>query len=350
MATLSVSHDTSDFEVAAVLDETGQLTDVCARKAYHLLDRQGFVILTGLLSPREATEGLRIVCDTIDDPKRERGSFASNVDIEYGRRDFCPLPANDDVMSFAAKLCRRAGKVLTGFCSRTRPVVEISTLTSYRGSSHQYVHRDPYGIICMFAAVDDISPAQGGTVFVPGTQSENQEAFDNADRSGSPATLFQTRCNMRILRHNLTSLWRMRHDERLGMKAKEFRDRVFSRRYDNHQPNLLRFFTGKNPVFDLSRLRPSALWSLFRQRNRLNETFRLVQAAPKKGAVILYRSDMLHAGPDNKSDRPRLFFSMSILRDDVSTDVPEEGYSPHSSLVQKPTTLGDLLDRGSAPT
>ena len=56
MATLSVSHDTSDFEVAAVLDETGQLTDICARKAYHLLDRQGFVILTGLLSPREAKE------------------------------------------------------------------------------------------------------------------------------------------------------------------------------------------------------------------------------------------------------------------------------------------------------
>ena len=56
MATLSVSHDTSDFEVAAVLDETGQLTDVCASKAYRLLDRPGFVILTGLLSAREAKE------------------------------------------------------------------------------------------------------------------------------------------------------------------------------------------------------------------------------------------------------------------------------------------------------
>ncbi|MEQ1807663.1 MAG: hypothetical protein ABL900_19965 [Burkholderiaceae bacterium] len=125
---------------------------------------------------------------------------------------------------------------------------------------------------------------------------------------------------------------------------REFLDRTFSRKRDDHQPNMLRFLLGKSGVFKISMLDPLTLLRLWRERRMLDCTFRLVQATPKKGTVILYRSDMLHAGPDNRARKPRYFFSLSIARDAMHPKLRSEGYSPHSTLLAEPKTLGDLLD------
>ena len=47
--------------------------------------------------------------------------------------------------------------------------------------------------------------------------------------------------------------------------------------------------------------------------------------------VILYRSDLLHAGPDNRSPYPRRFFGMSIARDIIEPKYWHDGYfaAPH---------------------
>ena len=68
-----------------------------------------------------------------------------------------------------------------------------------------------------------------------------------------------------------------------------------------------------------------------------------MQTAPARGTVILYRSDMLHAGPDNRTDNPRYFFGMSIARDVVFEEQWREGYSSHESLLDNPQNYGDLL-------
>lgn len=186
MGQLDVSYDTREFEVAAELDQSGRLTPACARQVCKILDEQGFVVIPNLMSEEEAAEGLRLVHDAIDDANREIGAFASQTDIQYRRRDFCPLPSTKPVLTYAAMLCQRLQQVLVEYCGRTRQVLEISTLTSYLGSSHQYIHRDPDGVLCMFAAVDDVSPEQGGTVFVPGTHT-----YSGADmKHGGKAILF----------------------------------------------------------------------------------------------------------------------------------------------------------------
>lgn len=110
--------------------------------------------------------------------------------------------------------------------------------------------------------------------------------------------LYQTLSNFRILRYNLTNLWHMRKVVKPPILRQEFIERVFSRCFDNHQPNLARFILGKNAVFSLNFL---DIFNLFRNWQATNETFRLVKTSPEKGTVILYRSDMLHAGPDNQS-------------------------------------------------
>ena len=46
----------------------------------------------------------------------------------------------------------------------------------------------------------------------------------------------------------------------------EFRDRVFSRLWDQHQPNILRFLLGKNSQFSLRHCSPGTLWRLRRER------------------------------------------------------------------------------------
>lgn len=68
-----------------------------------------------------------------------------------------------------------------------------------------------------------------------------------------------------------------------------------------------------------------------------------MQAAPRKGTVILYRSDLLHTDPDNRTARPRRFFGMSIARDMNAPKYWHGGYLPQPSLLDHPLTFGDLL-------
>lgn len=344
MKELTVSSDTSAFEVPAVLDGQGRLSDDCVRQARTMMDRHGLVILTNLLSDEEADVGRELIRQTIDDPDRNRGAFASETDNRYARRDFCSLPSTPAVTGFAAGLCQRLEGVISEYCGRSRPLLEVTTLTSYLGSSHQYVHRDPAGVISLFAAVEDVSEQQGGTVFVPGTHMYGGAESRHGGSAYALMELFRTACNYRILRHNLKKLWAMRRGEAAPLAPGEFMDRVFSTRWDQHQPNLLRFVLGKNSQFSLAMLGPGVLWRLYRHRDALNGLFRLVQTAPRKGTVILYRSDLLHAGPDNRSPHPRRFFSMSIARDMVEPKFWQDGYSPHATLTAHPMSYGDLLD------
>jgi ectoine hydroxylase-related dioxygenase (phytanoyl-CoA dioxygenase family) len=349
MNELEVSNDTSAFEVPAVLNEDGKLTSDCVRQARAMMDDHGFVILTDLLSDEEADAGLELMRQTIDDPDRNRGAFASETDNRYRRRDFCSLPSTPDVTGFAAALCQRLEGVISEYCGRSRPLLEVTTLTSYLGSSHQYVHRDPAGVLSLFAAVEDVSEQQGGTVFAPGTQLYGGADSKHGGNARALMELFQIRCNYRIFRHNLKKLWRMRKDAKATLAPGEFVDRVFSSKWDQHQPNLMRFLIGKNSQFSIHMLSPARLWKLHRYRDTLNALFFLVQTTPRKGTTILYRSDLLHAGPDNRSPQPRRLFSMSIARDIVEPKFWHDGYSPHPTLIAQPLCLGDLLDRPLTP-
>lgn len=344
MNELKVSNDTSAFEVPAVLDQDGKLTAECVRRALTNIDTYGLVVLTGLLSDAEADIGLALMRQTIEDPDRSRCSFASETDNRYLRRDFCSLPSSPPVISYAAMLCQRLEGVFSEYCGRTRPLLEIITLTSYLGSSHQYVHRDPIGVISLLAAVEDVSEQQGGTVFIPGTHIYGGAENGHGGAAFGLMELYRTGTNLRILRHNLAKLWGMRKSRIAPLAPGEFRDRVFSTNWDQHQPNLLRFILGKNLQFSLKMLGPRTLWKLYRQREQLARMFSLVQTAPRKGTAILYRSDLLHAGPDNRSPQPRRFFGLSIARDIVDHKFWHDGYSPHSGLTANPMTLGDLLD------
>jgi ectoine hydroxylase-related dioxygenase (phytanoyl-CoA dioxygenase family) len=343
MNELEVSNDTSAFEVAAVLDARGRLTDPCVARALAMMDTHGLVVLTNLLSDAEADVGLELMRQTIDDPERARCAFASETDNRYRRRDFCSLPSTPAVTGFAATLAQRLESVLTEYCGRSRPVLEVATFTSYLGSSHQYIHRDPGGVISMFAAVEDVSEQQGGTVFVPGTHGYGGSDYRHGGQANALMDLFRTACNWRILMHNLKKVVRMRTSTAAPLAPGEFRDRVFSTNWDQHQPNLLRFMLGKNSQFSIRNLGPRTVWKLYRQRSALSALFTLVQAAPRKGTVIVYRSDLLHAGPDNRSGQPRRFFGMSIARDVIDSKYWHDGYSPHPTLTEHPLSLGDLL-------
>ncbi|MFN3819990.1 hypothetical protein [Blastomonas sp.] len=344
MNKLEVSSDTSAFEVPAVLDHNGRLTDHCVQQALAMMDTHGLVILTNLLSDDEADAGLQLIRQTIDDPDRNQCTFASETDNRYKRRDFCSLPSTPPVTDFAASLCQRLEGVLTEYCGRTRPLLEVITLTSYLGSSHQYIHRDPSGVISLLAAVENVSEQQGGTVFIPGTHLYAGAESKQGGQVHALMELFRLQCNCRILLHNLQKLWSMRQADRGSLAPGEFLDRVFSTKWDQHQPNLLRFLLGKNSQFSLRSLGPRTLWKLYRDREALKHRFRLVQTAPRKGTVILYRSDLLHAGPDNRSPHPRRFFGMSIARDIIEPKYWHDGYSPHPTLMAHPMSLGDLLD------
>ncbi len=344
MNEFKVSSDTSLFEVPAVLDEKGRLAGDCVRQARTMMDTHGLVVLTNLLSDAEADLGLELISQTIDDPDRSRCSFASETDNRYVRRDFCSLPSSPAVTSFAAALGQRLEGVLSEYCGRSRPLLEVITLTSYLGSSHQYIHRDPAGVISLLAAVEDVSEEQGGTVFVPGTHKYGGAENRHGGKAHALMELFRIRCNYRIFRHNLKKLWRMRKGEGAPLAPGEFGDRVFSSKWDQHQPNLMRFALGKNSQFSLRMLGPRNLWKLYRHRDALGDLFHLVQAAPRKGTVILYRSDLLHAGPDNRSPHPRRFFGMSIARDIIDPKYWHDGYSPHPTLTAHPMSFGDLLD------
>lgn len=349
MKALEVSSDTSAFEVPAVLDAKGRLTADCARQAVAMMDQHGVVVLTGLLSDEEADFGLALVRQTIADPDRNKCAFASETDNRYLRRDFCSLPSSPPVTRFAATLCQRLEGVIGEYCGRSRPLLEVATFTSYIGSSHQYLHRDPAGVISLFAALEDVSEEQGGTVFVSGTHQYGGAGNHHDGQAYELMELLRTRSNWRILRHNLEKLWAMRKDADVPLATGEFRDRVFSRQWDLHQPNLLRFLLGKNAQFSLRDLGPRTLWRLAHQGAALDAQFRLVQTAPRKGSVILYRSDLLHAGPDNRSSRPRRFFGLSIARDIIETKYWHDGYSPDPSLTAQPLSFGDLLEAPALP-
>jgi ectoine hydroxylase-related dioxygenase (phytanoyl-CoA dioxygenase family) len=344
MADLNVSFDTAEFEVHAALDSRGRLTHDCASQAQVILDTHGFVLIRDLLSDEEAADGLALVRQVIDNPDRETGAFASETDIRHRRRDFCPLPSTAPVLDYSHMLCHRLEEVLLEYCGRSRQVIEISTLTSYRGSSHQYIHRDPEGVLCMFVAVDDVSPEQGGTVFVPGTHPYNGSEDAHDGKANMLMRLFQAQANFRILRYNLANLWRVRKSVEPPITWRELRARVFSLRTDLHQPNLARFFIGGS-AFTILNFTPLNILNFFCYRKLLKKAYRLVQAAPKKGSVMLYRSDMLHAGPDNRSPKPRYFFNLNIARDLVLMERWQHGYSPHPTLLAHPVSLGGLLER-----
>lgn len=344
MHDLDISNDISAYEVPAVLDENGRLTEGCAQAARAIMDKNGLVILTNLLSDEQANVGAELIGRTIADPDRRRCAFASQTDNGYRRRDFCSLPMTTSVTAFAAGLCHRLEGVLSEYCDRSSPLLEVTTLTSNYGSSHQYLHRDPSGVVSLFAAVEDVSEQQGGTVFVPGTHmsGDAERTYGGADLE--LMELFRTRSNYRILRYNLKKLWGLWRDQESPLAPGEFRDRVFSSKWDEHQPNLMRFVLGKNSQFSLRMLGPLTLWKLYRHRGKMRGLFHLVQTAPRKGTVILYHSDLIHAGPDNRSTHPRRLFSMSIARGMIEPKAWHAGYSPHPTLAAHPLCLGDLLD------
>jgi ectoine hydroxylase-related dioxygenase (phytanoyl-CoA dioxygenase family) len=192
--------------------------------------------------------------------------------------------------------------------------------------------------------VEDVSGEQGGTVFVPGTHMHPGAEMRQAGATYAMMELFRRRANIGVLCHNLAKLWHMHRRGAPALAPGELRERVFSTRWDQHQPNLLRFLLGKNAEFSLAMLGPRTLWRLYRHRAELKRLFRLVQSAPRKGTVILYRSDMIHAGPDNRSPRPRRLFGMSIARDIIEPKYWHDGYSPHPSLIAAPLRFGDLLE------
>lgn len=340
MTIQDISYDTAEFEVPALLTHDGQLDESCALDICRLLDTQGFAVITNLIDSDEADRGLSMMRHYLDDPNRQKGDFASQTDMFYERRDFCPLPLSADVLSYASALAQRLQPAISEYCGNTRKVLEISTMTSYRGASHQYIHRDPDGVLCLFAAVDNVSPEQGGTVFVPGTHQYSGSDMLLDGQANFLTRLYQTQCNYSILKHNLKTLWNLRRAASVDVSWREWLDRVFSKRYDNHQPNLFRFLLGKNSVFSFN---PRTLWQIRTHRQELAKHYRIVQTAPRKGTVILYRSDMLHAGPDNHTDRPRYFFGMSIARDVIFEQQWREGYSSHESLLESQINFGDLL-------
>jgi ectoine hydroxylase-related dioxygenase (phytanoyl-CoA dioxygenase family) len=341
--------DSSEFQVTAEFDGGTGLSEECADTIRECLDRSGFVIVDGLLTRREADAGQGLIDQTVNDPKRHMSQFASETDNRYRRRNFCSLPSTPESLRFVSTLCRRLEPVISEYCGRSRPLLEITTLTSHQGSSHQYIHRDPDCVLSMLVAVDDIAPEQGGTLFVPGTHKYGGANIRMDGRAFEFMELYRIACNFRILAYNLKALLRMRRCGHPNLEPGEFRDRVFSRQQDDHQPNLLRFVTGKTYQFRVGMLGPRNLWKLFRYRKLLSESFRMVRTAPRKGSVILFRSDLMHAGGDNRSERPRNLLSLSIGRDVVNPDQWDLSYSPDPTLRANPQTYGDLLKEMDSP-
>lgn len=340
---LKISNDTSLFEVPAVLDAGGRLTDDCARDAVDKIDTYGFVILTDLLSHQEADAALDMVRQTADDPDRNLCTFASETDNRYKRRDFCSLPSTPFLDSFAGTLCQRLESVISEYCRPSHRLLEAVTLTSYLGSSHQYFHRDPPNVLSFFAAFEDVSEDQGGTVFVPGTHKYAGVEKRHGGFGLGLMDLFMIRANIQVFRHNLGKLWDMRQGRDAPLAPGEFRDRVFSTKWDEYQPNILRFLTNRNTHLSLGTFGPRTLRDLHRHRDAIRDNFPIVRTAPRKGTVIVFRSDVIHAGADNRSPNPRRLYGMSISRDIIDPEHLFDGYSPHPTLIAQPLTYGDLL-------
>ncbi len=341
---LEASYDTSRFEVPALLDAEGKLTDQCVRQALMNIDTYGFVMFTNLLTPAECEAGLEMVRQTADDPDRNLCTFASETDNLYKRRDFCSLPSTPFLKGFIGTLCQRLEGVLVEYCRPSHQLLEAVTLTSYLGSSHQYFHRDPPGVLSFFAAFEDISEEQGGTTFFPGTHKYPGVEKRHGGRGLELMDLLLIKMNIKIFWYNFQKLWRMRNSKDAPLGPGEFRDRVFSTKWDEYQPNLLRFLLGRNTHLTLGTLSPGTLRRLYRHRKELNDLFYMVRTAPRKGTVIVFRSDVIHAGPDNRSPDPRRLYGMSIARDIIDAEHRFDGYSPHPTLLAEPMCFGDFLD------
>lgn len=340
---LNISNDTSLFEVPAVLDAAGKLSDDCARETISKIDTYGFAILTDLLSHDEADEALEMVRQVADDPERNLCTFASETDNRYKRRDFCSLPPTPFVNSFAGTLCQRLERVISEYCRPSHRLLEAITLTSYQGSSHQYFHRDPPNVLSFFGAFEDVSEDQGGTVFVPGTHKYAGVEKRHSGFGLELMDLFMIKTNIHIFAHNFRKLWGMRKGIGGDLAPGEFRDRVFSTKWDEYQPNILRFLMNRNTHLSLSTLNPRTLRQIYRHRKAIRDQFYFVRTAPRKGSVIVFRSDTIHAGPDNRSPQPRRLYGMSIARDIIDPVHLFDGYSPHPALIAEPMTYGDLL-------
>lgn len=311
------------------------------------MDREGLVVIRDLLSKQEAVSGLTAVKEVLADARRENSSFASSTDIANKRREFCPLPANGAVMGLASTLTQRLASVLLEYCGRSRPVLEVSALVSHIGSSHQYIHRDPPNVITVFTALEDVGETQGGTVFVP-----RSHEYPGAEKEfdGKARTLmwvFQTMSNWQIFKRNLAMIFRLRRGSGPILTGKEFWERVCSTKSDRHQPNIVRFLLGRNYLFDIKRFSPAGIWRMLRHSRSAREHFRLVQVAPKAGSVVIFRSDMLHGGPDNGSLKSRYIFSISFSRDLMASKLRQMSYSLHSDFARKSLTLEELLGAAS---
>lgn len=337
------------FRVTAEFDGGTGLAEECGARVRDSLDRNGFVIVDGLLTRREAGVGQELIERTAGDPTRNMSQFASQTDNRYRRRNFCSLPSSPDTLRFVSTICRRLEPVISEYCGRSRPLLEITTLTSHQGCSHQYVHRDPDCVLSMFVAVEDVAPEQGGTLFVPGTHKFGGSNLRMGGRAEEFMELYRIACNARIFLYNLKALLRMRREGNPELEPHEFRDRVFSRSRDDHQPNLLRLLTGRTFQFHFGMLGPGNLWKLFRYRKMLARSFSLVRTSPRKGSVIIYRSDILHAGGDNRSRKARHLLSLSLGRDVIDPEQWDLSYSPDPTLRAAPRSYGDLLEEGDAP-
>ena len=309
-----------------------------------LFDKNGFVIIEGLLTTEEIESARQVVTDTINNDDRQFGDFASQVDIRYGRRDFCPIELSSTSRAVVELLCKRLEPLLTQYCERSDRVMEISTLTSNYGCSHQYLHRDPPGVLCLFLVVDDISVEQGSTAFVPGTDNYSHALDGLGDARKYLVELYRLRGNCAILARNILLLLRLLVTRQL-VSLREFRHRIFSRCKDDHQPNLYTFMTGKNSVFHLLMLHPKKFVRMIRSRSKFRENFKTVYGALPRGAVILYRSEILHAGRDNRTDRARMYFNVNIGVDsNHEKQWSEGGYTPHRGLLEQPLQVGDFWE------
>ena len=328
-----INYDTRPFEISAEFGSEGRLSSDCVEHIAKIFDEFGFVIIVGLLTGQEAQKGLDIIRVTLDDPRRLKGKFGSRLDHKFNRRDFCPLPATEPVLSFVAMLCKKLGGIIKQYCDMTRPIIEISTLTSYSGSSHQYIHRDYGNVISIIVSVEDVSKEQGGTLFIPRTHNppskKTRKLMDN----------YKQLFNLRILYYNLVKLWRIRK----LLAAGEFRARVISRNFDSHQPNLSSFLSKKGRHINLFMLLKK-LGQLYKLREKFH-AYDCFQVSPKRGTVILYFSEIMHAGPDNQVENPRHFLSLNIARPTLLRGEIDEGrYMLHPSFISEPKTLAQILD------
>jgi ectoine hydroxylase-related dioxygenase (phytanoyl-CoA dioxygenase family) len=339
---LRVSYDTDVYEIRDWQTADGALSATAAREICRTIDVHGFALLSDVLSGEESDKLRQEVDGIVSAPSREVASFASQTDSQFRRRNFVALPMSPEILQAAQKLTKRLCKVLSQYTGTSRSLLEVSALISYFGSSHQYLHRDPPGVISIFVALNDIAPGQGGTLFVPDS---HQYCGSNEKHGGKADTwleLFRTATNWRVLCHNFKKVWSMRSNNQLA--PGEFSARTFSNAKDDHQPNLWRFLTARNYHFDIGKLTPVFFLQWLRYRGDIEKEYRLVQLKLRKGSVVVYRSDVLHAGPDNQSSNPRIYFSLSFARDTMGDQIRRSGYTAHPSLLSNPRTLGDLLD------